>query len=229
MLADQIKEIFLMVAVLTATASGAGQISSFAKLDKPDTKSGYIARLLINEVSFPGERAYESETKTKEAMLQILWVLHSRIFLIPESYTQKQIAGVESGDIIDIITGTGEKRQCEGFYRNKEGQFVIDRRVERRINYLLKIANTGNKPGRFSSLLNFAQGLSRAYVTDGIEGADRYANLTYIGRIRVTGHGYSWMTDIDSYQPGGNFVRIPSEFDGSLGGNRFFTLRKEPK
>jgi hypothetical protein len=229
MLAVRTKKIFLMVAVLTVTASGAGQISSFAQLNSADTKSGYIARLLINEVPFPGERAYESEIQTKEAMLQILWVLHSRIHLIPEGYTQKQIAGVKSGDIIDVITGTVEKRQCEGFYRNKEEQFVTDRRVEERVNYLLKIANSGSKPGKFSSLLNYAQGLASAYVTDGIAGADRYAHLTHIGPVRVTGHGYSWMTDIDSYHPGGNFVRIPSEFDGSLGGNRFFTLKKEPR
>jgi hypothetical protein len=220
--------IFLIASVTTVTASGAGPMS-FAKLDSPDTKSGYLARLLINETPFPGERAYESEVKTKEAMFQILWVLHSRIYLIPEGYTQKQIASVQSGDIIDVITGSGERRQCEGFYRNKEGKFVTDRRVEDRVNYLLKIANSGSKPGRFSSLLNFAQGLARAYVKDGIEGADRYADLTLIDSIKVTGHAYSWMTDIDSYHPGGNFVRIPSEYDGSLGGNRFFTLRKEPK
>jgi hypothetical protein len=37
------------------------------------------------------------------------------------------------------------------------------------------------------------------------------------------------MTDVDSYHPGGNFVSIPNADDGSMGGNRFFTLRKEPK
>jgi len=47
--------------------------------------------------------------------------------------------------------------------------------------------------------------------------------------VPVTGRAYSWMTDVDSYHPGGNFVSIPSTDDGSLGGNRFFTLRKDPK
>jgi hypothetical protein len=37
------------------------------------------------------------------------------------------------------------------------------------------------------------------------------------------------MTDKDYYRPGGNFVTIPDAEDGSLGGNRFFTLRKAPK
>jgi hypothetical protein len=37
------------------------------------------------------------------------------------------------------------------------------------------------------------------------------------------------MTDRDCYKPGGNFVAIPDVDGGSPGGNRFFTLRKEPR
>lgn len=105
----------------------------------------------------------------------------------------------------------------------------MDDRVEERIDYLLKIANQGGKPGRFSSLLNFAQNLARTYFKEGIEGVDRYASLEKIGPVKVTGHAYSWMTDVNNYHPGGNYVFIPSEYKGSLGGNRFFTLRKDPK
>jgi hypothetical protein len=201
----------------------------FVQLDRPDTTSGYLARLLINEVPFPGERAYESEANSQAGMLQILWVLHGRIHCIPKGYTQQQVAGVRSADIIDVITGTGGRRQCEGFYRNAEGRFVTAPRVEERLGYLLKIANSGSKPGRFAALLNFAQGLARAYVKDGMTGADRYARLQQIGPVAVTGRAYSWMTDVDSFHPGGNFVSIPPSDDGSLGGNRFFTLRKAPK
>lgn len=199
-----------------------------AALDPADTPSGYLARLLINEVPFPGEQAYESETDSETGMLQILWVLDCRIRHIPRGYTQRQIAGVSSDDIIDVITGGGGRRQCEGFYLDDQGRFVTADRVEERINNLLKIANTG-KPGRFSALINYAQGLARAYFKDGIPGADRYAGLKQIGSIPVTGHAYSWMTDVDSYNPGGNFVTIPDSDDGSFGGNRFFTLRKYPK
>jgi hypothetical protein len=53
--------------------------------------------------------------------------------------------------------------------------------------------------------------------------------LKRVGAIEVTGRAYSWMTDVDCYNPGGNFVSIPSSDEGSLGGNRFFTLRKVPK
>jgi hypothetical protein len=87
------------------------------------------------------------------------------------------------------------------------------------------IAGRG-KPGRFARLINHAQGLASAYVHDGIIGADRFAQLTRIGSVPVTGGAYSWMTDRDCYRPGGNFVRIPDNHQGSLGGNRFFTLRK---
>jgi len=203
--------------------------SEFVRMDPPDTVSGYLARLLINEVPFPGEHAYVSEVESQAAMLQILWVLHSRLRLTPAGYRQEYIAGLRANDIIDVICGSGEKRQCEGFYRNASGQFVTDARVEERLNYLLKIANNGGKPGRFANLLNFSQDLARTYAREGIAGVDRYARLTRVGKIPVTGRGYSWMTDVNSYHPGGNFVSIPDLQEGSLGGNRFFTLRKTPK
>jgi len=216
--------------LLMITTNGLAQASSpFVQLDRPDTTAGYLASLLINEVPFPGERAYVSEADTKDAMLQILWVLDSRIHEIPPGYLQQQVAGVRSQNIIDVITGTGGRRQCEGFYRNAAGQFITDARVQERINYLLRIANSGKQPGRFANLLNHAQGLARAYVKNGVEAADRYAGLKQVGPLSVTGHAYSWMTDVDSYHPGGNFVSIPDASAGSLGGNRFFTLRKVPK
>lgn len=212
----------VMFAPVQATAG-------FAEIDPPDSVSGYVARLLINEVAFPGERGYESEVESQTAMLQVLWVLEARIHFIPAGYRQKQVAGVNSQDIIDIITGTGGQRQCEGFYRDESGQFVTDRRVEERLNHLLQIANSGGKPGRFAALLNYAQGLAQAYLEGGIEDADCFAGLTKIGTVEVTGRAYSWMTDVNSYHPGGNFVTIPDAAGGSLGGNRFFTLRKFPK
>jgi hypothetical protein len=211
---------------MIAVSAAAGP---FAQLDRPDTTSGYLARLLINEVPFPGEREFESDTDSQAAMLQILWVVHSRIYFIPKGYRQVQVAGVRSQDITDVITGAGGRRQCEGFYRNESGQFVTEPRVEERIENLLGIANGGGKPGRFAAMLNYAQGLARAYIKGGIQGADRYAGLKKVGTVPVTGRAFSWMMDVDSYHPGGNFVSIPSTADGSLGGNRFFTLRKVPK
>ena len=202
---------------------------SFAELDRRDTPSGYLARLLVNETAFPGERGFLSEADSKGAMLAVLWVLHGRIQHIPAGYRQVQIAGVRSSNIIDVITGAGGKRQCEGFSLDAAGRFVTAPRVEERIDNLLSIANRGGKPGRFSGLLNYAQGLARAYVQGGVAGADRFSGLKRVGNTEVTGRAYSWMTDVGSYHPGGNFVAIPSKQEGSLAGNRFFTLRKVPK
>jgi len=217
------------LALLVLTTPARAAAAPFAQIDAATTPGGYLARLLINEVPFPGEREYESERDTEAAMLQILWVLHSRMHLIPAGYTQQQIAGVRSANILEVITGGGGRRQCEGFYKDAQGRYVTDARVEERLNYLLKIANSGGKPGRFANLLRFGQGLAGAYLKGGIEGADRFAALKKIGPIEVTGHAYSWMTDVDTYHPGGNFVTIPNADEGSLGGNRFFTLRKYPK
>ena len=179
--------------VLVASTTLAQTDSPFVRLDPANTTSGYLARLLINEVPFPGERAYVSEAETQGGMVEILWVLHSRLRQIPAGYRQEHVAGVRSADIIDIISGTGERRQCEGFYRNASGQFVVAPRVEERLNYLLKIANSGGKPGRFADLLNFGQGLARAYVKEGIAGADRYARLTRVGQ--TPGHGTCLFVD----------------------------------
>jgi hypothetical protein len=229
LITDHWSLIFLLSLFLIVAANNVQAAPPFVQLDRPDTISGYLASLLINEATFPGERAYESEADTRAAMLQILCVLDSRIHQIPAGYRQKQVAGVQSQDIIDIITGTGGRRQCEGFYRNAAGKPVMDARVQERIDNLLGIANSGGKPGRFAGLLNYGQGVARAYVSGGIEEADRYAGLKQVGKVPVTGHAYAWMTDVDDYHPGGNFVSIPDAKDGSLGGNRFFTLRKEPK
>jgi hypothetical protein len=220
------KNVGLLLLTLAAVVLPLRASAAFVELDPPTTVSGYLASLLINEAPFPGENGYVSEQNTQATMLAILWVLDSRIYHIPPGYQQIWVAGVQTTNIVDVIVGTGEKRQCEGFYRDASGRFVSDARVRQRINYLLNIANGGGKPGRFANLLNYAQGLARAYVKGGMEGADRFAGLKKVGPVAVTGRAYSWMTDKDYYRPGGNFVSIPDKDDGSLGGNRFFTLRK---
>ena len=186
--------------------------------------AGYLARLLINEVPFPGEGGYKSVEDSKIAMTQILWVIHCRRQQIPPGYLQEHIANIASDDIIDIITAEG---QCDGFFRNEQGVAVVNPRVEKRFKYLFYIANKGGKPGKFAELLNYGQGLAKAYVEGGIEQADRFAGLQIIKGVMVTGRAYAWMTDKDYYRPGGNFVFIPDSLNGSLGGNRFYTLKRK--
>jgi hypothetical protein len=225
----RVKRVVFTVLVLVLAAPPFVAGTAFVELRPVNTPSGYLATLLINETPFPGENGYVSEENTRGAMLAVLWVLHCRIHYIPPGYTQVQVAGLSSKNIIDVITGTPARRQCEGFYRDASGRFICAPRVRERINYLLNIANGGGKPGRFASLLNYAKDLAEAYINGGMEGADRFVSLRQIKTVVVTGRAYSWMTDCDYYQPGGNFVSIPDRDDGSLGGNRFFTLRKSPK
>lgn len=218
----------VLVTGMIMVAAGMARGETFARVEGAQTPEGYLARLLINETPFPGERGWQNVETTKAGMVQVLWVLHCRIHLIPQGYLQIHVAGVRSDDIIDVITGTGGRRQCEGFYRNDAGKPVTDARVEERLENLLRIANSGSKPGRFAELVNFAQELSRVYFKEGMKAADRYAGLRQVNGVKVTGRAYSWMTDT-GYKPGGNFVAIPDADDGSLGGNRFFTLRKDPR
>ena len=211
------------VLLFCAVRAGA---ADFARLEPASSASGYLARLLANESPFPGERGFVSEADTKATMLSILWVLHARMNHVPPGYKQEEIAAIRSQNVIEVITA---KNQCEGFSKDAAGKTVAAPRVEARIQNLLKIANSGGQPGRFANLLNFVQGLASAYLAGGVPGADRFAGLTVVNQVAVTGRAYSWMTGMDYYNPGGNFVTIPDAQQGLLGGNRFFTLRKDPK
>lgn len=206
-----------------AAAAGGGD---FASLPGAETEAGYLARLLINEAAFPGERGYVSEEDTRATMLSVLWVLHARAHFVPEGYSQEEIGAARSESILDFVTA---KNQCEGFSKGADGKRTVAPRVEERVRYLLEIANRGKGPGRFAGLIGYARGLAEAYFSAGVSEEDLFAGLKTVEGVAVTGRAYSWMTGMDAYHPGGNFVRIPDEDRGLLGGNRFFTLRKEPK
>jgi hypothetical protein len=187
--------------------------------------AGYIARLLINEALFPGERGYVSEEDTKAAMRALLLVLDARSQRIPPGYTRKEIADTPSSDVIDIITAGGYHGQVEGFYRDTSSQPCMASRVTARLDNLLKIAAKGS-PGRFARLLNYAQTLASDYLQGSPPSPDFFEAIRFIPPTPVVGRAYSWMTDQDCYHPGGSFVRIPNNLRGRLSGNRFFTLQR---
>ena len=157
-------------------------------------------------------------------MRQILLVLDARLKHIPPRYTQRQIATVETDDIIDVMTAGGVHGQVDGFYRDERGRPVTVPRVTTRLEYLVGIASKG-KPGTFARLLNHAQSLATAYARNQAPTPDLFVSLRSISGKPVTGRAYSWMTDVGSFHPGGRFVRIPDDDQGGLGGNRFFTLQ----
>jgi len=201
-----------------------------AQVTLPATNSvdGYICRLLINEVPFPGERGYVSEADTMLAMEGLLRVLDARLKHIPPGYTQQQIASVRSGNIVDIITAGGEKGQFDGFYRDASGMPVMVPRITQRIDNLLTISGRG-QPGKFARLLEHAKALARSYTTGALTCRDPHKEVRVVNGVLATGRAYAWMSDEPQYNPGGNFLRIPDAQRGSLGGNRFFTLRKDPR
>jgi hypothetical protein len=209
------------VAVWGAVVCARG--AEFAKLEGSGTEAGYLARLLINEAAFPGERGWVSEEDSKDTMRSVLWVLRSRMGHVPAGYTRKEVGGVDSAKLLDFVTAKG---QCEGFGLDAAGKRTIAPRVEERVKYLLKLANSGSKPGRFAALINYAQDLAKRQCEGKITEEDLFEGLSTVGGVAVTGRAYSWMTGSDAYHPGGSFVKIPDSLRGLLGGNRFFTLVK---
>jgi hypothetical protein len=212
----------LLLAILLAICPRDAFAVSFPAAD---TAEGYVGRLLINEAPFPGERGFVSEADSKASMAQILWVIECRIHFIPAGYRQREIAVVETTNVLDVITAGGDKGQIDGFFRDRQGRLATAPRVEERLQNLISIANRG-APGRFARLLEYGAALATAYVRERLAEPDRFASLSQFGSIAVTGRAYSWMTDRDYYNPGGSYLRIPDQYEGLLGGNRFFTLRK---
>jgi hypothetical protein len=195
------------------------------ELDPPSTPPGYVAILLINEIPFPGERGYVSEEDSKTAMQSVLWVLHYRASIAPPGYTQKQIAAVETRNVVEVMTAGGIKGQVDGFYKDPEGRPVAVPRVHDRVAYLLGMANRG-EPGKMARLLLYARDLARQYFQSGPTGKDLFVDLDKVGPKAVTGRCYAWMTNARGCDPGGSFVAIPDADRGALGGNRFYTLEK---
>ena len=186
---------------------------------------GYLARLLINESAFPGERGYVSEEDTKAAMRALLLVIDARTHQIPPGYTREEVADTASADLIDIITAGGLRGQMAGFYRSRSGHPAMAARVTARVANLVRISCQG-APDRFARLIAYAQKLASDYLAGVKPAPDLYAKITRIPPKNVTGRAYGWMTDQDYYHPGGDFVRIPDPLRGRLGGNRFYTLEK---
>src|SRR4051812_5963619 len=115
----------LLLTLLSATILLTTQAHAELTLPPISSAEGYVCRLLINEVPFPGERSYTSEADTRLAMEGLLRVLDARLEHIPPGYTQQQIAAVRTNNIIDIITAGGAKGQFDGFYRDARGMPVM--------------------------------------------------------------------------------------------------------
>jgi hypothetical protein len=221
-------DILKRVVALAILVLIAGAALAAVTLPSASTTEGYVCRLLINEVPFPGEKGYVSKEDTMAAMDQLLYVLDGRLNHVPSPYLQKQVAATQADDIIDVITAGGVKGQFDGFYRDATGKPAMVDRVTQRIDNLVKIAGQG-QPGKFAQILSYAADISTQYVDGHPKVPDRFGSVQNVLGIPATGGAFSWMTDEFRFNPGGNYLRIADSQQGALGGNRFFTLRKEPK
>ncbi len=210
--------------LVTASVTGTAGVA----LPPASTTEGYVCCLLINEVPFPGEKGYRSEADTITAMNSLLHVLDGRLRYVPPPYSQQQVAAVSTRSITDIITAGGTRGQFDGFFRDATGRPAMVPRVTARIDNLVTIAGQG-QPGKFLRLLNHAAAIATNYTRGRYTEPNVHAPLQRVGSLPVTGRAFSWMADEARFRPGGNFVRIPDQDSGALGGNRFFTLRKQPK
>lgn len=190
------------------------------------TPAGYLTRLLLNETPFPGERGYVSEEDSCKTFRALILVINARIHRVPSGYSRQELTATLSTEVVDIITAGGQRGQMDGFFRDEKGGLSMAPRVTKRITRLLQISNQGER-GRFARLICYAQSLATSYLDEGnVPKPDPYAAITYIPPQPVTGSAYAWMTDQEYYHPGGDFIRIPNQLRGRLGGNRFYTLRK---
>jgi len=217
-----IRRVLLLCGVCLVTSSS--MVANNVTFPSFQSEAGYLATLLVNEVSFPGERGYISEADAKRAMANILLVLDARIKYVPVPYKRVEIAQTSSAKLLDVMTAGGVHGQIEGFYRDGSGAAVVVPRIQQRMTYLMKIAEDG-APGRFASLLNYAGSIASGYVAQLNRPENLFIDLRQVHGTPVTGRAYSWMTDRHNLHSGGNFVRIPNNLHGSLAGNRFFTLK----
>ena len=201
------------------------QNDAIAENSEDIAPADYLAMLLVNEVPFPGEPSFKSMEDSKAAMRAIVWVIERRRGEIPKGYTRRQVAATASTSIVDIMTAFN---QMEGFYRTPSGSHTTVPRVTERLAYLQLLAARGTMPV-IAELLDYANTTAQAYIQKRtLPHPEPFTRLRRIDGIEVTGSAYGWMTDEVQYHPGGNFVRIPDNDGGSLGGNRFFTLRRTP-
>lgn len=87
-------------------------VAANVKLPSYRSTEGYLCKLLLNEVAFPGEHGYISEQDTMRAMDNILLVLDARIHFIPSPYTRYQVAQTSSEKLLDIITAGQAWTSC---------------------------------------------------------------------------------------------------------------------
>jgi hypothetical protein len=174
-----------------------------------NTDAGLLARLFIAESRNPSQKQYEAQ-EVKKGMQAMKAVIQNRLKNKPA-----QFGAPNAKTYVDIVGAPG---QFHGFSKNAQGKIDIAADVQKRIDTVMKTANTG-KPGKFA---NFVQ--NAIDVANG-SGEDPFKDIRKINNTGVIGGSYGWRT-AGSSDPGGAFIAIPSGQGGIIAGNQFYTLKK---
>jgi hypothetical protein len=174
-----------------------------------NTDAGLLARLFIAECRNPGYKDYDKAVAAK-AMRAMHATVDNRLHNKPEKF-----GAPNAKSYADIVGAAG---QFAGFSQDDKGKIVIAANVQKRIDEVMKIANTG-KPGKYAEFVQLAIDSAKAKVDDPFKG------ITKVGGVPTIGGSYGWRT-ATAAGPGGDFVAIGDDQGGALAGNRFYTLKK---
>lgn len=173
--------------------------------------AGVLARMLIAESRNPNSPGYDA-AEVNRGLQAMKATVENRLRTNPAQFNAR-----DARTWTDIVTAPG---QWHGFSRGTRGDVVIAPDVARRVEDVVRIANTG-APGRFHAFV------SSVLATVRDPARDPFAGLTSVGTppnaVRVLGGAFGWRT-AGSSAPGGRFVAVPATSGGVVAGNQFYTL-----
>jgi hypothetical protein len=199
---------FVACGLALAVVGGTATTQNVA-LPDVNTDEGLLVRLFIAESRNPGHKQYNADT-AKKGMRAMKAVVDNRLRNNPGQFGAPGAKGY-----IDIVAAAG---QFHGFSKGTNGKILIASDVQKRIDEVVKIANTG-KPGKYAAFVQAAIDVAKADVDD------PFKDVKKVGRTETTGGSDGWRT-AGSAQPGGSFIAIPEANGGVIAGNQFYTLKK---
>ncbi len=175
-----------------------------------DSDLGVVVHLLLAESQTPSFAAYHVPSVLR-GMHAMKATVANRLALNPSWF-----AAAGASNFRDIVSAPGQFR---GFSKDSTGRLVLHPSVLQRILEIVSQA-TADPGGRFASHVELARSVSEASVSD------PFVLLRKIGDVQVLGGTYGWRT-AGSSAPGGRFVQVPEADGGVIGGNQFYTLKKQ--
>lgn len=197
------------VSLVVLAASGGRLFGDNVTLPDLGTDEGLLARLFIAESVNPGFKDYDAD-QAKRGMRAMKAAVDNRLKNQPE-----QFGAPKATTYADVVGAAG---QFHGFSKTAAGKIEVAADVQKRIDAVLKQANTG-KPGRYAAFAQAAIDIAKGPVDD------PFKDVKKVGEIETTGGSFGWRK-AGSTGPGGRFVAVPAAQGGVIAGNQFYTLKK---